>query len=922
MAAVVRRNAAALLCVVLVTSPAWADGRDARHAERVEDFEAVESWQTGFAPGTSITLTSVPGVKGKALGLNYDFGDTQAYMLASKSIPLALPEDFEFSFFVKRTAPDNSFEFKLIDAEGNTFMRKWYAFGSVGAWKRIAIRKKDITWAWGPGSSAKLDTIQTIEFAVTGGKGRGQVCIDELALKTLPPGAAAEVPESNGRCPRWLSDEQAFWTLAGVPGDDNEALLCEDGTIEPHKRGFSILPVVYVNGALFTRNEARVTQSLERHCLPIPSVSWDCEGVTMDVQLFAHGAPGVSVAYARYSITNERDRRVSGHLRLLVQPYQVYPPWQGGGGFSPITNIAYAQGVVSVNGRDRIYLARPADDFRVYDDNAKPGVGATRRRLGRWLPFGHRSMREDPLGFASGAIEYDFDLRPRESVDYFVVLPLHDGRPDLDASTVQTVYDQKLAETIATWAGLVNRVEIRVPDPDLVNAFKANIAYNLVTRDGPALQPGSRSYDKSWMRDGSIAANALLEAGLRDEAREFIEWFAGFQLESGEVPPIIDTKAEDPLWEEKKNGLIEYDSQGEFIWVIAQYYRFTGDRAFLDKMFPAVVKSLQFMEGLRAKRLTAEFRDGGPDKKVFYGLLPESTSHEGYDRKHSYWDDFWALKGWEDARALAVALDRTDLLAWIDQEYADFKRCVYESIDLVCRTKGIDFIPGCAELGDIDPTSTAGALVYCDQLDALPKARLAHTFEVFDQDLRSRLEPGATYRFTPYEMRSVPALLRMGQKDKALALLRFQLRHRRPEAWNHFAEVAYSGERVSGYIGDMPHTWVGAEYINAVRSLFVYEQGDTLVLGAGIDPAWLETGQRMVLGSFPTCFGALSYEMEKRGDEVHVRVWGNAKPAGGLLFASPSAGPWRRVVMNGTPARLNAGGQVLVERLPVEIIFR
>ena len=34
-------------------------------------------------------------------------------------------------------------------------------------------------------------------------------------------------------------------------------------------------------------------------------------------------------------------------------------------------------------------------------------------------------------------------------------------------------------------------------------------------------------------------------------------------------------------------------------------------------------------------------------KRLFFGLLPESISHEGYSSKpmHSYWDDFFALQG-------------------------------------------------------------------------------------------------------------------------------------------------------------------------------------------------------------------------------------------------------------------------------------
>ena len=46
--------------------------------------------------------------------------------------------------------------------------------------------------------------------------------------------------------------------------------------------------------------------------------------------------------------------------------------------------------------------------------------------------------------------------------------------------------------------------------------------------------------------------------------------------------------------------------------------------------------------------------------KPFYGLLPQSISHEGYSAKpmHSYWDDFFALRGFKDAAFIAKELDK------------------------------------------------------------------------------------------------------------------------------------------------------------------------------------------------------------------------------------------------------------------------
>lgn len=55
-------------------------------------------------------------------------------------------------------------------------------------------------------------------------------------------------------------------------------------------------------------------------------------------------------------------------------------------------------------------------------------------------------------------------------------------------------------------------------------------------------------------------------------------------------------------------------------------------------------------------RATAAYRM--PDKLGCYGLMPESISHEGYSGNpvHSYWDDFWTLRGLKDAADMATIL--------------------------------------------------------------------------------------------------------------------------------------------------------------------------------------------------------------------------------------------------------------------------
>ncbi|TMG94618.1 MAG: discoidin domain-containing protein, partial [Betaproteobacteria bacterium] len=107
----------------------------------------------------------------------------------------------------------------------------------------------------------------------------------------------------------------------------------------------------------------------------------------------------------------------------------------------------------------------------------------------------------------------------------------------------------------------------------------------------------------------------------------------------------------------------ENDSPGEFIFLVAEIYRYTHDRILIEAMWPHVDAAIQYVDRLRqSERNDANLASG---TRAFYGLLPASISHEGYSEKpmHSYWDDFWALKGYDDALSIATALGHTDAAA-------------------------------------------------------------------------------------------------------------------------------------------------------------------------------------------------------------------------------------------------------------------
>ncbi len=889
-------------------------------------FESTKDWAAIPAPGTALSLSTHDEEGGPFLRMDYDFADTKyAYVVASLAAQRELFDDCAVTFEIRRTAPANHLEFKAVDAATNAYRHMWYSCGPVGCWEKVTVPRRALEFAWGPSPGKPLENTERLEIAITGGHGKGRLDVRNLIVErgiNARKEWVSSPAKRTGCYPRWFWSEQAYWTLAGVPDDESEALICEDGIIEPHKYGFSVVPVLQVGRQLITRDDVQISQSLADEYLPIPTVTWKGEGIELDVTLVADGKSGASSAFAQYRVRNSGTERVAAKLLLMIEPYQVYPPWHNHGGFSAITSIRRDGDSIVVNEDRRIELVTEPDAFGAC------AAGESAQDVVFFVEQGEVPPDQaihDGSGFGSGVLVYDVDLAPRETSAIHLIFPLHDEAPDAGAVRARGAdldFSERVERVSRMWHGWTDRVRMEIPDQKLVRVLRSNIAYNLITRDGAGFQPGSRSYDRIWMRDGAVMGVAMLRMGLREEPRAFVDLFAGCQFDTGEIPPIIDPKAEDPLWPQTLNGLIEYDSQGQFVWAVREYYQFTQDRRFLKKMFGRIVKALEFQEALRSVRMTAEYREGPPEKRMLYGILPASDSHEGYKMKHSYWDDFWALRGWRDGAVIARELGEEETASWCDAQYEALRKSVYESVTAVMQTHGLDRIPGCAELGDVDPPAVAAIATYCGELwDVFPEAT-RNTFNQFYEDFSARWDDPHGYAFGPYEIRTVPALVIQGEREKALAVLRKMTDSCRPANWNHLAEVVRSGYRTPGYIGDMPHTWIGADYINAMCTLFAYEEPGRLILGQGLDPAWIASGKEVGIENLSTHYGMLGYMIVKKGQVLRITATGRnvRKPEKGFLFRLPGSFDIASVEVDGRPWAGYSDHDIVLAEWPREIV--
>ncbi|MBN2642570.1 MAG: discoidin domain-containing protein [Victivallales bacterium] len=717
---------------------------------------------------------------------------------------------------------------------------------------------------------------------------------------------AQEYPE--GYFPKWMYAKQEYWNIAGVEKGLEECLVSENATIEPYSKAFTVMPYIYIEDKLISAMDCKVSQELVKDYYPMPLVNWQRKEINLKTAVWAAGTPECAATYITYTIKNTGNKTIKGKFYLAIRPIQLNPPWQHGG-MSPIREIRFDRknGVLKVNGKNVLYTFNPAEfgavklpenDVIAY---VKSGILPDNEEL------------KDESGLISGALEYKFQIPPQSEKTIYSLTPLTDNF-NIDGISYGSFAESKKS-TCAYWEEKLNRIKIDIPQKEIVNALRANLAYVLINADKNSLHPGARAYDRSWIRDGSIMSQALLDTRNFDEVKEYLEWVKSCQMDNGRVPCMLELNGKMPGW---SGGWCEWDGQGAYVFAVTSYYRFTKDKQFLDEMFPSVIKALEFLKQLRAKRLTDKYKG-----TVYYGIIPESNSHEGYfPAQHSLWDDFWALKGWKDGQMLAKAAGEKQHVPWMENEEHELRKNLLRNIKVLQRERKIRNIPGCFEKADFDATSTAIAVWPAFELEFLPRESLDYTLDTYyDNTLMPRYKK-LTSSYTPYELRTANAYLIMGQRKKTLSMINYFLRDMRPRKWLHWGEVVHADINTPSYIGDMPHSWIGAIAINVIRNLFVYEQNNKdLVFGAGIDPAWLDSSNAISAENMPTYFGSVGFKMRKKGRVVTTVFSGKVKGVNNIYLVSPLDSPIKSAKINGRNADISEN-RIVVTTFPAEVVIK
>ena len=454
----------------------------------------------------------------------------------------------------------------------------------------------------------------------------------------------------------------------------------------------------------------------------------------------------------------------------------------------------------------------------------------------------------------------DFSLAPGTSAEAVFRIPF---APVKDPSPLAKE-DAKLwlQRTVEYWKALMTRAaRIEVPCRKASDALLAAHVCQLIANDHGVLKGGEGFYDEFYIRDGGYQVMELEEAGLGAAARKAVDHYLKCQRPDGRF----------------ESQQKQFDANGQAVWVLWQYAKITGDRAWLERAYPQMLRSVAWTK--KARRET-------PAGSPYEGVLPAAPADGEFlwDGKHHIVGyDVWNLRGMLCTADAARILGKQDEAKELEAEAAAYRK----AIDAAWKRAGVPHFPPSWEKDGTHwgNTETLWPTELYDRNDPRVAAMTDHARKLqgggfIEGTIRWLGTEGAIH---PYmSAYTTMATLARGEHEQVVEDFFWYLLH--STAAHAFPEGIYYQRRFA-WGNTIPHVTGAANYALVLRHMLVHERGDELELLAAVPDGWLAEGQEIRVERAPTHFGPMS--LHTRGTAAGVQI----------ELKLPARNPAKRVVL-------------------------
>lgn len=457
-------------------------------------------------------------------------------------------------------------------------------------------------------------------------------------------------------------------------------------------------------------------------------------------------------------------------------------------------------------------------------------------------------IKRVPEGTA-GTHYVDMMLKPGESLEQAARYPFY---PVKDPSALlRADYGIWLQRTIDFWNSMKKSIaSIEVPEKKATDALKAAHVCQMIANDLGEVRGGEGFYDEFYIRDGAYQVMELEEAGMWDAARKSIELYLPRQREDGRF--------------ESQSG--QFDANGQALWVLWQYYKMSADKAFLERVYPAMRKAANWtIKTLKETQNDPEYP----------GLLPKALADGEYlwaGKNHIVGYDFWNLRG------LLVTADAARILGEPEEAAGLTKVAeLYRSaIDAAMKKNGLSHFPPSWELVGTHWGNTE--TLWPTPIFPKTDPRVSGLIDFLRKDFGGGYVEG-TIRWTglkdvihPYMgAYTTMADLYLGHDDVVVQDFYWYLLH--STAAHAFPEgIFYKQQTAWG--NTIPHVTGACNYAIMLRHMLVNEEDKELHLLRAVPDWWLADGQQIRIERLPTWFGNLSLMVTGTAKGVEIKFDG------------------------------------------------